>query len=136
MDDNGDLVPNGILDGILSSRVFLGSGVLLAGDDPIIGSISPPSIFLGDSFELTLNDVTGTGAIANVTAVVFLPDGSTQELVLSDQGDGTHQATISGLDPLGVDVSIIAFAEDVDSNVSLPAATRAITDIISRFGFE
>lgn len=137
LDDNGNGIPNELLDGLLAARYSIGSGVLLAGDDPVIGSISDSAPIRQTNYSVFVDGVTSTGQIARVSAVVFHPSGATDTVTLTNSGSDRYGAILTGLDETNtVDTQIAVFAEDLDGNVSLPAGTLATGDILFRNGFD
>ena len=136
LDDTGNGIANELSDGLLANRYSIGSGVLLAGDDPLIGAVAPSAFISGTQFLVFVDDVTSTGVISSVDAIASKHDGSVQSLNLVDAGGGRYEAQLSGLDANGFDVEIAVYARDTEGKVSLPAKTRALGAIISRFGFE
>ena len=76
MDDNGDQIPNTKQDGFLAKRQNHGSGILLAGDEPLIGTVSAnDEVTTGESNTISVSNVTTTGTIDKVIAVVTTPGG-------------------------------------------------------------
>ena len=78
LDDNSNGLGNEKSDGNVARYYTLGTGIMLAGDDPLIGSISPEQILSGESSAaIWAQDVTTTGSIERVWAVIT-PPGATQ----------------------------------------------------------
>jgi DNA-binding beta-propeller fold protein YncE len=74
MDDNGNGIGNDDADGALARQCVIGSGIMLADDTPVIGTIFPDQK-LAESSSATIwaKDVSSTGTIAKVWAVVMPP---------------------------------------------------------------
>jgi len=74
-DDNGNGIGNERLDGQVAGTYTLGAGIMLAGDDPLVGSVSPYQELDGEpSAILWAHDVTTTTTIDRVWAVITPPD--------------------------------------------------------------
>jgi streptogramin lyase len=131
LDDNGDGVFDAKNDGLLARRTFIGHGILLAGDAPLIGSISDDETLDGEtSATITVYDVTSTRSIDRVLAVGTPPDGSLTDsndafpsLELNSVGDNSYEGTLDIFDSIGT-YTVSVFAIDADGNVSLPAQTQ------------
>ena len=137
LDDNCNGVPNELFDGIKAGRYNIGTGILLAGDAPIIGMISDSAPIRQSNYSLFVNDVTSTSQIARVSALVFHPEILPQAVNLNDAGGAQYEVLLSGLDQTNlIDTEIAVYAEDVDGNVSLPAFTIATGDILFKNGFD
>ena len=113
----------------------LGPGILLAGDDPVIGSAGIDEINLnGDPMQLTLwtQDITTTGMIDQVWALVTPPDvdgfGGTdpvpEKVLLLDTGP-RYEAAYSLAGPLGGSYTVSFYAKDTDGAVSIPLSQTA-----------
>ena len=78
LDDNGNGIGNEKADGDFSRGYTIGIGIMLAGDDPLIGSVSQMETLSGEtSATLWAKDVTTTGDIDKVWAVIT-PPGAAQ----------------------------------------------------------
>ena len=87
IDDNGNGMGNEKDDGHLARNYTIGAGIMLGGDDPIIGSVSPAQTLAGEtSATLWAKDVTSTGTIDKVWAVITPPDytGGSSDKPVSD----------------------------------------------------
>jgi sugar lactone lactonase YvrE len=136
MDDNSNGIGNEKLDGLLSREYSIGVGIMLAGDDPVVGSISPGQTLYDGSTSATIwaEDVTTTGAIDKVWAVITSPgalndpvsDIPTVELV--DDGSGHYEGTYNDFSTYG-SYDIAVYAMDMDGNVSLPKETYVYQEI-------
>ena len=74
LDDNGDGIYGTKTDGAVARNYTIGSGILLAGDDPMIGGIVPPQTLHGETqATVWVEPVTSTGRIAKVVAVLTPP---------------------------------------------------------------
>ena len=133
LDGNGNGVANELFDNLAANRYSIGTGILLAGDEPVIGSISAPVSTLETSATVTVSDVTSTSEISGVSLVVSQADGSIQNLPMTLAGTSTYQASISISSPL---VVVSAYAVDTDGDVSLPVSLEVINDMVFRNDFE
>ncbi len=123
LDDNGNGVANEFTDGLFARSYSLGSGVLLAGDEPLVGSITAPASISGvTAVELVANGVTSTGQIMSVEAIVTLPTCEEVRLPMQNEGSGRYSVqTQIFSDFSGIhDVAIVA--RDDEGLSSLPAA--------------
>ncbi|MCP4642185.1 MAG: DUF5011 domain-containing protein [bacterium] len=124
LDDSGDGTCHPVYDGIVSRDHYIGMGILLAGDDPLIGSIvAAQDLTATDTATLWVDDVTTTGVIDRVWAVVTLPDNDVTTVELLDVGGGRYEAAWSGFSVYGT-YGVAAFATDTEGNVSAPAETE------------
>jgi hypothetical protein len=132
-DDDGNGVGNEVSDGQLARAYTIGLGVMLAGDDPLIGSICPEQNLNdgGASTKLWVDNVTTTGSIDKVWAVITPPDFDPGDdacasvlpmMELSYVGAGRYEATYRGFFALGT-YQVAAYAMDSSGNVSLPRET-------------
>jgi hypothetical protein len=136
LDDTGNGIANELLDGLLSNRYSIGSGILLAGDDPLIGTAASNAISTTSQYLLFVEDVTSTGTIATVDAVVSDAQGSIQVLNLAQVGGGRYEVLLTGLEVSGFSLDISVYARDTDGNVSLPARIRVQSELVFSGGFE
>jgi sugar lactone lactonase YvrE len=130
LDDDGNGLANQRDDGRLSRRYTIGLGILLAGNDPIIGSVSPQqTIGEGETASIWAEDVATTGELERVWAVVT-PRGLTIEDVstpltelpcieLIDTGSGRYEGTCNEFSYPGA-YRIVIYAMDSEGNISLP----------------
>jgi hypothetical protein len=132
LDDNGNGFPNEKADGVLSRQFRIGSGLLLAADAPLVGSITAPQTLSGQSTAtLSIGDITTTGELRRAWAVVTPPNyqrgpNATQQLTvvnLTANGNGGYQGTLTGLDTVSGDYAVSAYVQDTLGQVSLPAET-------------
>jgi len=67
------------LDGKVANNFNIGFGILMAGDDPLIGSISPKQLVsAGGSANIWAEGVTNTGTIETVWSVISSPGYQTE----------------------------------------------------------
>ena len=136
MDDNGNGVGNeDNYEGQLAREYTIGVGIMLAGDDPLIASVSPEQTLNGQRFAtIRAENVTGTGKIERVWAVITPPD--TQNLPenpvimlpaadLSETASGMYEGAYHRFLKKGT-YSVSVYARDISGNVSLPSSTRII----------
>ncbi len=136
LDDNGNGVFNELADGVRAQNYAIGSGVLLAGDDPVIGNLVSPSVIGTESYSLVVENVTTTGSITEVTALISDADGCQQEIQLASQGDGQWSADVPSLtlDSAPSEISVVAF--DDSGVASAPSSLLVIGDRIFFSGFD
>ncbi|MGA1869868.1 MAG: 6-bladed beta-propeller [bacterium] len=134
LDDTGNGVGNEKSDGKLAKNYIIGVGIMLAGDDPMIGSICPGLTLSGSSYAtIRVEDVTTTGTIERIFALINSPqyvrdvpgqsvtDLPTVELV--DKGDGRYEGTYSDFSIYGT-YTIAVYAKDTEGNLSVPKETH------------
>jgi hypothetical protein len=133
LDDNGNGVGNEKLDGQLAQYYTIGVGIMLAGDDPLIGSISPEQTLHGETTAtIWVEEVTTTGTIDKVWAVITPPGYSSGQptnpvtdvptLELNHMGGGRYEGSYSAFSTFGI-YEIAVYAMDTDGNISLPKET-------------
>jgi len=133
IDDNGNGIPNEKVDGYLSQSYTLGVGIMLAGDDPLIGSVSPEQALNSEtSATIWAKDVTTTGTIDRVWAVITPPnaqqtDGSvidlpSVDLIYNDVSERYEGICDSFSDSGSYGVTI--YAQDAVGSISMPKQTR------------
>jgi hypothetical protein len=136
LDDNSNGIGNEKLDGLISRYYSIGVGIMLAGDDPVIGSVSPGQTLYGDaSATIWAEDVTTTGTIDKVWAVISPPayvseytDTELPTIELVDDGNGHYEGTYDDFSVYG-NYTIAVYAMDTDGNVSLPKDTYVFQEI-------
>ena len=132
LDDNGDGVYDARTDGLLARTYTIGVGILLASDDPLVGEVSPEQNLEGTaSATIWAEDVTSTGAIERVFAVIAFPEASNAkrdcsgplvEVIELTQDGGRYRETFNGFRDEGTyDIAVVAV--DTDGAASLPGRT-------------
>lgn len=122
LDDNGDQIANTKQDGLVARLQTHGTGILLAGDEPLIGSVSAnDEITTGQTATITVNNVTTTGEIESVTAVVTSPDKLTTLYALNQSGNNYSTNSIDFSVPGTYDVAL--YVRDTAGNLSPPSTT-------------
>ncbi len=124
LDDTGNGIVNEFLDGFRAQRFSLGNGILLAGDDPLIGAISLPANLSSQAPMLSVSGVTSTGTIAEVTAFVTRPSGEQITVPMTGAGSDwsvSSEAFCAG--PGSYEVGV--FAIDNEGATSPPITTTA-----------
>lgn len=128
MDDNGDGVYNTKTDGVVARGYHIGSGILLAGDDPLIGAAATDTTLAAPgAMTLWADPVTSTGVLDSVYALVWPPyddpgvvGRSVPERVdLTASGANRFETEWDGFWAQG-DYRVAIYAEDTDGAVSLP----------------
>ncbi|MFC1841284.1 C13 family peptidase, partial [Thermodesulfobacteriota bacterium] len=123
LDDNGNGIGNEKADGIESRNYSIGTGIMLAGDDPIIGEVSPmQTIEAGGTASIWASNITTTGSIDSSSAVVTSPTGVITTAQLTDDGTGKYEGSYNGFYYYG-EYSVIFYAEDLEGNISFPVST-------------
>lgn len=125
LDDNGNGIGNEFTDGIFSRTYALGSGVLLAGDEPLVAAVNAPATITGAELaEIEAIGVTSTGTIDSVEAVITLPTCEEIRLPMQNAGESRFVVQTQALaDVTGLyDVAVIA--RDDEGLSSLPVVTR------------
>lgn len=137
LDDTNNGVFNEFADGIGANAWFVGSGILLAGDKPAIGTLSDPGVVTGPGpVTLTVSNIATTGTIADVSVVVADAMGCELTLPMTDQGDGSFSIDLPGLSASSPPTSVAVYATDADGSVSPPATTVIRGDRVFDSGFE
>jgi len=135
LDDNRNGIGNEKSDGQVARYYTLGTGIMLAGDAPLIGSILPAQDLNGEPTLTTIwaQDVTTTGSIDKVWAVITPPksnlvspdepvtDLPTVDLVYNSNSN-RYEGTYNNFITCGT-YNIAVFAKDTSGNISAPAAT-------------
>ncbi len=120
LDDTGDGISNVLDDGPVSRKHTIGTGVLLAGDDPIIGSITmPEGSGKALSVSLEASDITSTGIIDRVWGVVAGPGNNIVTVELNKSAEGEYSSSYNGFDKYG-SYTVAVYATDTDGNTSVP----------------
>ena len=132
LDDTGNGIGNEKADGQLARNYTIGAGIMLAGDDPIIGSVSPVQTLSGEtSATIWAKDVTSTGTIDKVWAVITPPNylsGSNSPVTdlptldLTSLGNNQYEGTYADFTLSGT-YNIAVFAMDTKGTLSLPIQT-------------
>jgi hypothetical protein len=120
----------------------LGPGILLAGDAPLIGTVSAPQTLSDGATTATLfaDDVTTTGTIERVFAVIAPPGrggvpSNPVTVDLSPLGGGRYEASHNGFGPTSGIYQVSLFALDTEGVISLPAETT-VTQLVGADAFE
>ena len=132
LDDDGDGAYSTKLDGRIALRYLLGSGILLADDNPLVGTIAPDLVLSGSPTGLLwAEQVTTTRTIQAVFAIIhppyhedtrtLLPQSTlpTVSLTLAGTGDRRYEGAWDGFWALG-DYTVDIYAIDDQDSVSMP----------------
>ncbi len=133
IDDNANGISNEKSDGKLAMYHILGSGILLAGDDPVVGAVVPNQELTGDDEAVLWVDlVTATEPIARVWGCILPPytiphSGKTSEseaieVELVFQSGSRYEALCDFFTLPGI-YHVAIYAMDATGNISLPAET-------------
>ncbi|MBI4558677.1 MAG: hypothetical protein HY706_13940, partial [Candidatus Hydrogenedentes bacterium] len=139
LDDNGNGIANERADGILAGKFTLGAGIVLAGDDPLIGAAVPLQVLRGrPDATIWADQVTTTGTIARVWAVITPPGFTARRAVRTMKSitdlpsvdllpvrDTYYEVKYSGFTTEG-EYQIAIFAKDGNGNVSFPQVTSVL----------
>jgi len=134
LDDTGNGIGNEKPDGHLAINYRIGLGIILAGDDPLIGSIVPEQTAdTGSSATIWVEDVTTTGTIDKVWAVIAPPNDDPDDpnspiselpiLDLTHVGSNRYEGSYSAFSKNGT-YQITVYAIDLEGNISLPMGTN------------
>ncbi|MFC1799168.1 C13 family peptidase, partial [Thermodesulfobacteriota bacterium] len=131
LDDNGNGIGNEKPDGILSRDYSIGFGIMLAGDDPLIGSISPAQSTGVNAATIFAQDVTTTGTIEKVWAVIT-PSGYSNDpsdpvtdlpsIELASVGNGRYEAAYNDFRYTGI-YNVSVYAIDTQGSMAVPKNT-------------
>ncbi|MCP4639970.1 MAG: carboxypeptidase regulatory-like domain-containing protein, partial [bacterium] len=135
LDDTGDglySIKGSDPDGIYARAYRIGSGILLADDEPMIGGIVGEQTLNGTgAATIWASNVTSTAGLDRVVATVRppemddVPGDQLPSFELLPVGGDQYEASYDGFASWGTyDVSVVAI--DVDEAVSLPAATTVV----------
>ncbi|MEM7705747.1 MAG: 6-bladed beta-propeller [Pseudomonadota bacterium] len=141
LDDNGNGIVNEFIDGFRSRLFSLGNGILLAGDDPLIGEITLPATLTAVATPLSVAQVTTTGTVAEVVALVTRPSGEEVSVNLSGSGSdwaistealcagaGTYEVGVFAVDDEG------ATSAPVTASASRASACEGPVDLLAQDG--
>ena len=104
----------------------IGTGILFAGDEPLIGSAMPDSaVESGTSLTLWVDEVSTTGTIDSVWAVITEPGNTASETFPLTWVVDRYEGDYDGFSRSG-QYGIAFYAEDTNGNVSLPLS-RTVT---------
>jgi streptogramin lyase len=146
LDDNSNGIGNEKSDGLIARDHGIGVGIMLAGDDPIIGSVMPELTLNGETgAQLWAQDVTTTGTIERVWAVITPParplcglHAPVTELPAIDLvvNADTHrwEGSYDGFTLYGA-YGVAVYAKDTAGNISMPATT-SITQAVGADVYE
>ncbi|HPC16998.1 MAG TPA: carboxypeptidase regulatory-like domain-containing protein [Candidatus Hydrogenedentes bacterium] len=150
LDDNGDGVYDTRTDGALARTFNIGMGILLAGDEPMIGAICEEQVLGGGkmaknggqtSATIWVSDVSSTGVIESVWVIITPPGyieygcgaGNSPETILEldPMGGNRYEKVFDGFSERGA-YQITAYAMDKEGNVSLPreSSVRQLGDYV------
>jgi len=133
LDDNGNGVANEVDDGLLAKDLFIGNGVFISGDAPIIHTISPDQIIQnGSEARIFADGIQDPDGIARVWAIIrpphyqpnpyYHPIKDLPTIELSYKSTGNYEANYSGFHTEGV-YQISVYAMDRVGNTSSPVMT-------------
>lgn len=136
LDDNGNGTPNeglenvtGEYDGDLAENYIIGFGIVLAGAEPSVGSVSPPQTLNGQNpATLWAKNVTPGGSIASVRALIIPQEfqgsvAETPEIELDyNTESGRYEGTYDKFLCYGK-YDVVVYAKDTEENVSMPVVT-------------
>jgi len=134
LDDSGNGISNERwIDGKISNKIFIGYGIMPAGDIPFIESVMPEQNLYGQtSAHIWVNNVTTTGSIDRIWAIITPPDAkkytsgsliTLPEIDLHLSPDSKRYETIYNDFFINGKYSITIFAKDKNENISFPVIT-------------
>ena len=141
IDDNGNGIGNEKTDGDLARNKYIGKGLTIASDIPIIGIISQDHTLNGQtSATITGGDIVSTNIITWVWAIVYSPDFTNPsdnpvtnlpsfDLTWNDQTK-RYEGTYDGFTMIGT-YTVMVYAMNEEMIVSLPKTTR-ITQTVGK----
>ncbi|ETR72835.1 MAG: NHL repeat containing [Candidatus Magnetoglobus multicellularis str. Araruama] len=142
LDDNGNGIANESDDGLIANNVFIGNGVQLSGDSPIINIVSPDQVISNDSkAKIYADNIHDPDGIARVWAVIrppqyqpnpyFHPIQDLPSIELTYNSPGRYEATYQDFHTEGV-YQVAIYAMDRMGNTSPPKMTTvSITQPLS-----
>ncbi|GMW03063.1 MAG: hypothetical protein AMXMBFR84_41990 [Candidatus Hydrogenedentota bacterium] len=137
LDDDSTGAYDTKFDGKLALKYSLGTGIQLSGDEPLIGSVSPPQdIGTQTSASFWVEDVTTLLTLDSILAVISPPDGGTPiEVPMTAGAGGRYEATFNGFGQFGTyNISISALdARGVSSDPAETSVTRPAPDSADAF---
>jgi len=133
IDDNGNGIANESEDGLLAKDLFIGNGVQISGDAPIINSISPDQVINNKSkAQIIAEGVQDSDGIARVWAIIrppqyqpnpyFHPVRDLPTIELSYKSSGNYEAIYDDFNTEGV-YQVSVYAMDRVGNTSSPVMT-------------
>ncbi|MBW1682682.1 MAG: hypothetical protein JRJ83_14855 [Deltaproteobacteria bacterium] len=145
LDDTGDGIGNGPGDGVLARSITLGLGIVLSGDEPLVGMTYEGEVLNGTSSALLwAEDVTTTGTLEEVFAVITPPglqdpfSGISHDPdilpLIYDAGNDRYQATYEHFDRYGT-YQVAVYARDTDGKLS-QTRTTTVTQQVGPDTFE
>ena len=141
LDDNGNGIGNEKADGKIARNTTFGYGIMLAGDNPVIGSICPQqTVSAGSPANLWVDGVTTTGTIDRVWLVITPPGyqaGTVSDPItdlpvvdLSAAASYRYEGTFSDYTTSGT-YQVTAYAMDYEGNISMPKDTVICNGVCS-----
>jgi sugar lactone lactonase YvrE len=133
LDDNGNGIANEIDDGILSKTTYIGNGIQISDDAPVISQISEDQVLDNSDQAIIFADgVIDSDGIARVWAIIrppqyqpnpfFHPVQDLPTIELTLESPGRYQAVYSEFNTEGV-YQIAVYAMDRSGNASSPKIT-------------
>ena len=134
IDGNGNGIGNEKADGDVARNKYIGKGFTIAGDIPIIGTISQDQILSGQtSATITVENIVTTGRITRVWAIVHSPDfTSTSDNPITDlptfdltwnEQNRRYEGTYNGFTVRGT-YTVTVYATNEEMIISLPKTTK------------
>jgi len=134
IDGNGNGIGNEKADSEVAKNKYIGKGFTIAGDIPIIGTISQDQILSGQtSATITVENIVTTGRITRVWAIVHSPDfTSTSDNPITDlptfdltwnEQNRRYEGTYNGFTVRGT-YTVTVYATNEEMIISLPKTTK------------
>jgi len=133
LDDNGNGVGSEASDGSLAKATFIGNGIDMFAQAPVIGKASAPQTITGvSSAALYAENITSDDGVGRVWAIIRPPDFNPNpngnpvlgipSVDLLPKGAGHYEATYDGF-TMGGTYQIAIYASDPNGNISIPVLT-------------
>jgi len=133
LDDNGNGIGNEAGDGALAKASFIGNGIDMFAQAPVIGKASAPQTITGvSSAALYAENITSDDGVGRVWAIIRPPDFNPNpngspvlgipSVDLLPKGTGHYEATYDGF-TMGGTYEIAIYASDPNGNTSIPVLT-------------
>ena len=145
LDDSGNGIADEKIDGLVASNHTLGIGIMLAGDSPLIGSVSEAQTLAeGSTAVIWAADVSSTGTIERVWAEIKPPGAGDEAfeqavttlpiITLDYVGGNRYEGSYDAFNTSGTYV-VSVFAEDTEGNISIPLVT-SVSKLFGQDNFE
>ena len=136
LDDDGGGNPNQKTDGSIARYYRVNAGILFAGNEPLLGTVTNAQILAGaTTANFSVDGVTSTGTIDRVWAVITAPHGSiaamaeiTMTLDRTDPEGNRYLGSYNGYNNYGT-YEVLVYAEDTNGVVSDPISSSGVQTV-------